>query len=86
MSGCYSMLIRWSDEDQTFIATLPEFDNAMTDGPTYETAARQGRLLIESFVLWYEQDGRPLPRPNLFEGCEQNVKVSSHKSRMMNAS
>jgi len=55
------MLIQWSDVDEGFIVTLPEFGNAKTHGETYEKAARQGRLLIESFVMWYEQDGKPLP-------------------------
>ena len=60
------MLIRWSDEDGVFIASLPEFDDAKTHGETYEKAARQGRLLIESFIMWYGQDGKPLPTPNKF--------------------
>jgi predicted RNase H-like HicB family nuclease len=60
------MLIRWSDEDQVYIVTLPEFDNAKTHGETYEKAAKMGRELIESFVLWNKQDGKPLPPPRKF--------------------
>src|SRR5689334_16002896 len=45
----YSMLIQWSDEDAVFVVTLPEFGDAHTHGDTYEKAAKQGRLLIESF-------------------------------------
>jgi predicted RNase H-like HicB family nuclease len=60
------MLIQWSDVDKAFIVTLPEFDDAKTHGDTYEKAARQGRLLIESFLMWYEQDGKPLPEPRKF--------------------
>ena len=66
MSARYSMLIRWSDEDVTFIVTLPEFDNAKTHGDTYEEAARQGQALIESFIIWHEQDHTPLPPPAKF--------------------
>ena len=62
----YSMLIRWSDEDQCYIVTLPEFDDATTHGKTYQSAARSGADLIDSFVLWYEQDGKPLPIPEKF--------------------
>jgi hypothetical protein len=43
----YSMLIRWSDEDDVYIVTLPEFDHAKTHGETYEEAARQGTDLID---------------------------------------
>lgn len=60
------MLIRWSDEDEVFVVTLPEFDDATTHGETYERAARQGRLLIESFIMWYGQDGKDLPEPQMF--------------------
>jgi predicted RNase H-like HicB family nuclease len=61
------MVIRWSEVDQVYMATLPEFDDAATHGVTYEKAAKQGRLLIESLIMWYEQDGKPLPEPNLFD-------------------
>jgi predicted RNase H-like HicB family nuclease len=62
----YSMLIQWSDEDEAYIVTLPEFDNAKTHGDTYEEAARQGSDLIESFLMWSAQDGKLLPDPLLF--------------------
>jgi antitoxin HicB len=67
------MLIRWSDEDGLYIVTLPEFDNAKTHGETYERAARMGRDLIESFMLWYAQDGKPLPDPRKFVFEEEFV-------------
>ena len=60
------MLIQWSDEDAAYIVTLPEFDNAHTHGETYEKAAKQGRLLIESFLMWHRQDGEQLPEPHQF--------------------
>ena len=60
------MLIQWSDEDGAFIVTLPEFNDAKTHGDTYEEAVRQGKDLIESFIMWYGQDGKPLPEPAKF--------------------
>ncbi len=60
------MTIQWSDEDEVYMVTLPEFDNATTHGDTYEKAARQGSDLIESFIMWYEQDAKPLPEPRRF--------------------
>ena len=60
------MLIQWSDEDECFIVTLPEFDNARTHGDTHEQAVRMGKELIESFFMWYEQDGKPLPDPCVY--------------------
>jgi antitoxin HicB len=74
------MLIRWSDEDQVYIATLPEFDNAKTHGATYEKAAQQGRELMESCIMWLQQDGKPLPRPKLFVFGEDETPVDSDLS------
>ena len=62
----YSMVIQWSDVDEVYMVTLPEFDHAKTHGKTYAAAAKQGQLLIESFLMWYQQDGKPLPTPQKF--------------------
>lgn len=63
----FSLVIQWSEADQVFMAILPEFDDALTHGETYEKAARQGRLLIESMIMWHEQDGKPLPQPLTYD-------------------
>ena len=60
------MLIQWSDEDEIFIVTLPEFGNARTHGETRAKAIKMGQELIESFFMWHEQDGDPLPKPHKF--------------------
>lgn len=65
MTPRYSMLIQWSEEDQVYVVTLPEFHRAKTHGTTYETAARSGREAIELLVETYREEGRPLPAPSL---------------------
>jgi antitoxin HicB len=76
----YSMVIRWSDEDAAYIVTLPEFDHAMTHGDTYEQAAKMGRELIESFIVWYAQDGKALPEPSkfVFDDVRTTSMAGSH--------
>jgi predicted RNase H-like HicB family nuclease len=64
----YSMLIEWSDEDQAYIVSLPEFPGNHTHGDTYEEAVKQGQDLIESLIMWAQQDGKPLPQPKVFAG------------------
>ena len=59
----YSMVIQWSDEDEAYIVTLPEFGACKTHGSTYEEAARQGQDALESLIAAYTEDGRPLPEP-----------------------
>jgi predicted RNase H-like HicB family nuclease len=67
MTCHYSMLIQWSDEDQVYIVTLPEFGGCMTHGETYEDAARMGQEALESLIEADQADGRPLPEPQRFK-------------------
>ena len=76
MTNRYDMLIRWSEEDQVFIVSLPEFGNyAQTHGDTYEGAARSGREVLELLVESYEADGQALPPPCLYEDPEAARKT-----------
>jgi antitoxin HicB len=64
----YSMLIQWSDEDNKYIVTLPEFSGCHTHGATYEEAAKNGREVIELCIESEQELGRPLSEPKKFEG------------------
>ena len=59
----YSMLIQWSDEDQTYIVTLAEFGGCHTHGDTYEEAAKHGREVLELLIESCLEEGEPLPIP-----------------------
>ena len=61
----YSMTIQWSEEDQAFIVTLPEFPNCHTQGATYEEAVKNGQEVLELVIESYREEGTPLPEPNL---------------------
>jgi predicted RNase H-like HicB family nuclease len=68
MDSQYSMLIQWSDEDQVFIVTLPEFGPyAKTHGATYQEAAKNGAEVLDLLILTYQEDGKPLPQPSKFD-------------------
>lgn len=46
----YSILIQWSNEDNCFVVTLPEFTNVMqpvTHGETYEEALKNAVEVLE---------------------------------------
>lgn len=62
----YSMIIRWSDEDNKFIVTIPEFVGAITHGDTYEEAVKNGQEVIELFIKTEQVLGGPLPQPRLY--------------------
>ena len=63
----YSMIIQWSEEDQLYIVSLPEWgDFTHTHGRTHVEAAEMGREVLALLILGARQDGHPLPKPHLF--------------------
>jgi predicted RNase H-like HicB family nuclease len=61
------MLIQWSDEDQVYVVSLPEFGRwCKTHGETYEEAAKNGREVLELLIEDFQALGRDLPPPTKF--------------------
>jgi len=46
----YRMIIQWSEEDQAFVVSLPDFPSAHTHGDSYEEAACNGQAALEMLV------------------------------------
>ncbi len=65
----YSMLIQWSDADQAYIVTLPEFANCRTHGETYKEAVQNGEEVLELLIETYREDDKPLPKPHLLQAA-----------------
>lgn len=64
----YSILIQWSEEDQAYIASLPEWGQyARTHGETYEEALENAKEVLEDLVYGYEQIGKILPEPKTLQ-------------------
>ena len=75
----YAMIIQWSEEDQLYIVSLPEWgDFAHTHGRTHVEAAEMGREVLALLILGARQDGHPLPEPHLFaSGAPDDVEGSA---------
>ncbi|NET29394.1 type II toxin-antitoxin system HicB family antitoxin [Okeania sp. SIO1I7] len=59
----YSILIQWSQEDNTYIASLPEWGKyAQTHGASYEEALENAKEVLADLVSAYEEMGKPLPQ------------------------
>lgn len=65
----YSILIEWSEEDQAYLVTLPEWAGRVimpvTHGDTYSEAVKNGQEVLEMLVENALQDGEPPPSPKL---------------------
>jgi predicted RNase H-like HicB family nuclease len=66
------MVIQWSDEDQAYLVSFPEWESYVaqpaTDGETYEEAARKGHEALLNLTATATIEGVPLP--------EQRVRVT----------
>ena len=61
------MLIQWSDEDQLYLVSLPEWgDTVHTHGATYVEAAQMGTEALALLIAAAKERGKPLPQPRVF--------------------
>ena len=58
----YEVII-WSDEDQVFIAEVPELAGCMADGQTYQEALSNAEGVIDEWIETAKELGRPIPEP-----------------------
>ena len=59
----YEVIIYWSDEDQAFIAEVPELPGCAADGPTYQEALTSAETVIREWIETARELGRPIPEP-----------------------
>ena len=59
----YEMIIYWSEEDNAFIAEVPELPGCAADGKTYRDALRKVEGLIQEWLETARELGRPIPKP-----------------------
>ena len=59
----YEMIIYWSEEDNAFVAEVPELPGCMADGSTYEEAVSKAIKVIEEWIETAKEIGRDIPQP-----------------------
>ena len=59
----YEIIIYWSDEDDLFVANIPELPGCMAHGDTYEEALREAQQAISLWVDTATELGHPIPEP-----------------------
>jgi predicted RNase H-like HicB family nuclease len=68
----YTVVVKWSTEDKTYVVFLPEWEGLVgqpcTDGKTYKQAAKHGRQVLEMLVKGNKEEGKPLPAPQPYMG------------------
>ncbi|BAU11513.1 hypothetical protein LEP3755_20120 [Leptolyngbya sp. NIES-3755] len=70
----YSILIQWSDEDQCYVVSLPEWGEfCHTHGETYEEAFQNAQEVLELLVESTLATGELLPEPQSLRKALQTI-------------
>jgi predicted RNase H-like HicB family nuclease len=59
----YEVIIYWSDEDNVFIAEVPELPGCAADGASYAEVMNNVEEIIREWIETAKELGRPIPEP-----------------------
>jgi predicted RNase H-like HicB family nuclease len=59
----YEMVVYWSEDDDAYIAEVPELPGCMADGRTYEEAIKNTLTVIKEWIKTAMELGREIPKP-----------------------
>jgi len=59
----YEIIIYWSEEDQAYIAEVPELPGCAADGKTYKQALANVEVIIQEWIETAKELKRPVPEP-----------------------
>jgi len=59
----YEIILYWSDEDQAYIAEVPELPGCKADGQTYQEAIAMAEVIIDEWIETATELGRTVPEP-----------------------
>lgn len=63
MNNRYEIIIFWSDEDQSFVADVPELPGCMAHGSSHAEALANAQQALALWVATAREDGRVVPEP-----------------------
>ena len=63
MESKYEIIIFWSEEDDAYVAEVPELAGCMGDGKTYQEALANTERIIQEWIDTATELGRPIPQP-----------------------
>lgn len=59
----YEVIIYWSEDDQAFIAEVPELPGCVADGSTKAEALQAVEVIADQWVETAKELGREVPKP-----------------------
>ena len=59
----YEIILYWSEEDNAYIAEVPELAGCIADGATAKDALRNVEQIIQEWIETAQELGRSIPAP-----------------------
>jgi predicted RNase H-like HicB family nuclease len=59
----YQINIYWSQEDEAYLAEVPELPGCMADGETYRSALENVQVIMQEWIDTARELGREIPIP-----------------------
>ena len=59
----YEIILYWSDEDEAFIAEVPELAGCSADGKTNKEALENIEIVMKEWIEIAAEMGREIPQP-----------------------
>ncbi|WP_291316073.1 type II toxin-antitoxin system HicB family antitoxin [Desulfuromonas sp.] len=76
----YGFNVFWSDEDEGFIATCPDFPGLSAFGETQEEALVEAKVALEGFIEISKESGNALPEPTQISSYSGQTRLRMPKS------
>jgi predicted RNase H-like HicB family nuclease len=59
----YEIIVYWSEEDNFYVAEVPELPGCVTDGPSYQEALSNAETAIQEWIDTAKSLGKEVPEP-----------------------
>jgi predicted RNase H-like HicB family nuclease len=59
----YEVILYWIEEDEAFVAEVPELPGCMAGGATFQEALANAEIVIQEWIETAQELGRPIPEP-----------------------
>jgi len=59
----YEIILFWSEEDNAFVADVPELPGRMAHGNTYESALKNAKAAMRLWIKTAREFNDPIPEP-----------------------
>ena len=59
----HEIILFWSDEDEAYLAEVPELPGCMADGSTPQKALQHAETVIKDWIETAQATGRVVPEP-----------------------